>query len=193
MISGITGTLVKTSPNALHVSVGGVTFQIFAPITTIANISEKVSSEISLETYLYVREDTLSLYGFLTLSDRLLFEQLLSISGVGPKVALAILSTFDAEVFAQIIENEDVHKLTLVPGLGKKTAARLVLELKGKLVKNALESGVSAASLDQELVDALTSLGYSQGLAESAVSKMEDKNGTIEEQIVRALQYLVKD
>src|SRR5947209_12998394 len=132
MIASIHGTVEGRRADAVIVRVGGFSLRIFAPSSTLSRVGEP-GAEVSLYTHFHVREDGMALYGFSSEEDRDAFEQLIAVSGVGPKMALALLSMMDAQTFYQAIADEDQQRLALTPGVGKKLAARLVLELKGKL------------------------------------------------------------
>src|SRR5947209_4539662 len=174
MIATIQGILEARRAGYVIVRAGGFGIRIFTPATTSSRLGE-VGSEVSLHTHFYVREDGMALYGFSTEEDRDAFEQLISISGVGPKLALAILSMMDAQTFYQAIANEDQQRLALTPGVGKKLAARLVLELKGKLPAMGITGSNGALSpagtLQSEVIEALMGLGFTAAEAQSALSK----------------------
>jgi len=192
MIAGIQGRLEAKTIDSVLISVGGVTLRVFVPVTVLAQLGE-VGTEVALQTYLYVREDTLALYGFVADEDRILFEQLLGISGIGPRAALGILSVMSARTFREAIAAEDVAALTRVPGVGKKLAARLVLELRGKLV--SAPAGTATLPHGQaEVVEALTGLGYTPGEAHAAASSLPaDNNLPLEQRIMQALRYFVRE
>jgi Holliday junction DNA helicase RuvA len=150
---------------------------------------------VLLHTHLYVREDIISLYGFSTPQEMALFEQLITVSGIGPKVTLALLTTLDPGQLATAIMSSNADLLSQVPGIGKKTAGRIILELKGKFEKGwegeIIPSGITQA--DSDAIAALTALGYSVREATQALSSIQATEGTsIEEKIRRALQQLAK-
>jgi Holliday junction DNA helicase RuvA len=170
-----------------------------APVTTLSQLGS-VGDEVTLHTHLYMREDVLALYGFASLEDLQLFEILLNVTGVGPRMGLAILSSMSAETFRQAVINGDEQRLTLIPGVGKKLAGRLVLELREKLAKGApvgVAAGTVAAysSARAEVVEALTNLGYSVAAAQAAYNKLPPESGSanLEEQIMQVLRYLAKE
>ncbi len=132
MITSIHGVLEARRAGHAIIRVGGFSIRVFAPTSTLSHLGD-VGSEVSLYTHFHVREDGISLYGFSSEEDRDAFEQLIGISGVGPKIALALLSVMDARTFYKAIADEDQQRLALAPGVGKRLAAKLVLELKGKL------------------------------------------------------------
>ena len=197
MIASIQGILEARRASHVIVRVGGFGIRIYTPATTSSRLGE-VGSEVSLYTHFYVREDGMSLYGFSTEEDRDAFEQLIGISGVGPKLALALLSMMDAQTFYQAIANEDQQRLALTPGVGKKLAARLVLELKGKLPSLGMPGGNGAISpsgaLQSEVLEALMGLGFTASEAQAALSKIpHDRPMTLEEQITFALRSFARE
>src|SRR6184192_3569350 len=179
MIASIQGILEARRAGYVIVRIGGFGIRVFAPATTSSRLGE-VGSEVSLYTHFYVREDGMALYGFSSEEDRDAFEQLISISGVGPKLALALLSMMDAQTFYQAIADEDQQRLALTPGVGKKLAARLVLELKGKLpslVALGGTSGYTSGKTQSEVLEALVGLGYSGAEAQAALGKIPQDQG----------------
>ena len=197
MIASIQGILEARRAGYLIVRIGGFSIRVFAPTTTSSRLGE-VGSEGSLYTHFYVREDGMALYGFSSEEDRDAFEQLISISGVGPKLALALLSMMDAQTFYQAIADEDQQRLALTPGVGKKLAARLVLELKGKLpsLGTLASSGALSPSgkLQSEVLEALMGLGFTSAEAQVALSKIpQDRSMTLEEQITFALRSFARE
>ncbi len=142
MIAQVRGRLVRKEPQEAIVDVGGVGYRVAIPLSTFYRIGE-AGDEVSLLTHTHVREDTLALFGFLTSGEQALFERLIAISGVGPKLALSILSGIEAPDLVSALRTSDVTRLTRIPGVGKKTAERLVLELKDK-VQNLVAAGEPA-------------------------------------------------
>ena len=188
LISSLRGTLKGTGPDWVDIEMGGITFRVNAPSPSIELLGQ-VGSPVKLFTSLQVREDSLSLFGFDTPEARQTFETLIGISGIGPRVALSILSTFKPEELAAAVESGDIKSFTAVPGVGRKTASRILLELKGKLELDW--SIASAPALDSNALDALTALGYSQLEAREALSELaEDDTPTTEDRVRLALQHL---
>jgi Holliday junction DNA helicase RuvA len=192
MIANIHGTLEACRADQAIIRVGGFSVRVFAPATTLNQLNES-GMEVSLFTHFHVREDGMALYGFSGEEERDAFEHLLAISGVGPKVALALLSVMDARTLYKAIADEDQQKLALAPGVGKRLAARLVLELKGKLPSLvALGGGVSgytSGKIQSDVLEALIGLGYSTAEAQAALGKIpQDQNMTLEQQITFALR-----
>lgn len=197
MIGFLRGKLVAKQPPVLLIDVNGVGYEVEAPMTTFYDLPE-TGKEITLHTHLVVREDAHTLFGFAKLSDRALFRSLIKISGVGPRMALAILSGMSADAFVRCIQDNDAAALTRVPGVGKKTAERLVVELRDKLGKGeaggaelpSVSSG--PANPVEEAVSALIALGYKPPDASRMVRAIEAKDLGVEEIIRRALQTAVK-
>ncbi|MDP9313087.1 MAG: Holliday junction branch migration protein RuvA [Chloroflexota bacterium] len=194
MIASLRGNLLLASTDYAIVETSGVGFQVFAPRPVLQALGA-VGSEVRLYTYLHVREDALVLYGFSSLDQRSFFETLLSVTGVGPRMALGLLSAAPVDQIHLAIATENTALLAQVPGIGKKTAARLVLELKGKLdLSKMMPAGTTttpaASSLNAELQEILTSLGYSALEAQSAVASLPaDAPPELEERLRLALRY----
>ena len=201
MIAAVRGTVEGKTLDSLFVTVGGgVTLRVFAPLSTIVRL--ETGQPAHLHTYLLVREDALTLYGFATADDRDTFEQLLAVGGVGPQVGLALLSSFSASGVREAILTEDIARLTAAPRVGKKLAARLVLELRPRFEKLGLGLGIPAGvagaagggSVRAQVIEALTNLGYPQAQAIAAVRTLpEDASGPLEDLIMRALRALGPD
>lgn len=192
MIATLKGIVRQQMPNRLIVEVGGIGLWVNVP-ASVANIVERLGQPIFLHTYLIVRADALALYGFVTEEDREIFELLLSVSSVGPKLALAVLSTLSPEVLRSAVANEQYDILGRVPGVGKKTAERIAFNLKDKLAAGLPipPGGITLVdSLDTEVLEALTVLGYSIVEAQSAVQNLpDDAPEDVETRIRLALQY----
>jgi Holliday junction DNA helicase RuvA len=197
MIGFLRGRLAAKQPPVLLVDVNGVGYEVEAPMTTFYDLPD-TGAEITLHTHLVVREDAHTLFGFLRLSDRALFRSLIRISGVGPRMALAILSGMSAEAFVRCIQDNDAAALTRVPGVGKKTAERLVVELRDRLGKGEgggaelPAAGSGPANPVEEAVSALIALGYKAPDASRMVRAIEAKGLGVEEIIRRALQAAAK-
>ncbi len=196
MIGRLRGILLGKQPPQLLLDVGGVGYEISAPMTTFYELPE-TGSEITLHTHLAVREDAHVLYGFLREQDRLLFRTLIKVSGVGPKLALAILSGMSADEFASCVQSGDAASLTRLPGVGKKTAERLVVEMRDRLKDwqsvspspNATtRASVSANDAVKDAVSALVSLGYKPQEASRMVNQVESEGLASEEMIRLALR-----
>ena len=187
LVTSISGTLQRTGEDWVEISMGGITLRISIPDTAIDSVG-RVGQTVALYTSLQVREDSLSMYGFPTEDERRTFETLLNISGIGPRLALAMLGRFSPLSLSQAVEAGDTRALSTVPGVGRRTASRIVLELKGKL---ELDFGRSdaAAGVDSDLADALTALGYRYTEAREAIARTESEVPE-EERIRAALEYL---
>jgi len=181
MIARLRGTPVASTPEGLVLDVGGVGYLVAATPTALRK-AEK-ADEVTVETYLHVREDTMQLYGFADRAERELFVQLLTVNGVGPKVALAIVSGSPADELRRAIVREDTARFVAIPGIGKKTAERIVLELKEKLEV----AGVAAPAADFLARDALVELGWTVIDAERALQDV-DETLPVEEQVRVALR-----
>lgn len=182
MIGQLRGRLAEKRPSQVLVDVGGVGYVVAVPLSTYAALGE-LHTEVTLLIHTHVREDALALYGFVTAREKHFFEMLLSASGVGPTLALKILSGMSVEELIPAIRTGDVVRLTKIPGVGRKTAERMVVELKDKLDAVVVETGkpavaASAAGVPEDVVSALVNLGYEQRIAESAVAEAKREAGT---------------
>ena len=190
MIGRIQGIVVEKDFPQVIVSVGGVGYEIDVPMSTFYPLP-RTGEEVTLLTHMVVREDAHLLFGFLTANERAAFRQLLKISGVGPKVALAVLSGLSVEDLAAAVGAEDAARLTKIPGIGKKTAERLVLELRDKLPKVVPAARSQAAADNADVVNALLGLGYNEREA-SAVVKQLPGGLQVADAIRQALKLLAK-
>jgi holliday junction DNA helicase RuvA len=194
MIGQLRGRLADKRPNQVMVDVGGVGYLVAVPLSTYAALSE-LHTEVTLLIHTHVREDALALYGFLSSREKHFFELLLGASGVGPSLALKILSGMTVEELVPAIRNGDVAELTRIPGVGRKTAERMVVELKDKLEAVTIAEDkqlASKAGVEADVVSALTNLGYDGRTAESAVAEGKRSVGTasFEKLLKAALQEL---
>ena len=189
MIATLRGEITHIEDSAVTVEVGGIGLRVFVPAPVRSRL--KVGETALLYTHLVVREDALTLYGFETQADRELFHMLLGVSGVGPKVSLAVLSTLTVETVQRAVMNEESEILGRVPGVGKRTAQNIVLHLHGKLrPSDALEQVAAMSDRDSEVLAALTSLGYSVVEAQTAIQSLpKDASGDVEERLRLALTY----
>lgn len=191
MIASIRGIIQSIGIDHLIVETGGVGLLIYAPRSTL-NAVGQIGSETFLYTLLIVREDALTLYGFSDPAQRNLFEQLIGVSGVGPKIALNLLSSGSPDEIQKSIAGGDIARLARVPGIGKKTAERIVLELRGKidLRQPVGTTPGNVSTLDRELTDILISLGYSATEAAAAIAALPgDAPPILEERLRLALRY----
>jgi Holliday junction DNA helicase RuvA len=193
MISSLSGRLESVGTDSAIVNVGGVGFQVFMPTSALSTLGAP-GSEVKVFTHLQVREDNLSLYGFSTSEDLWLFETLIGVSGLGPRLALAILSSLNSEQIAMAIATGNVDMLDMVPGIGKRVATRIVLELKEKVGAGWIAiPGMQIAQENTDVLAALTSLGYSAAEATKAIATLPaDSPLDLEEKIKLALQYFGK-
>jgi len=172
MIAHIRGKLISKHPNQAIVEAGGVGYDVTISIPTFSGLPS-LGSEISLFIYTHVREDALSLFGFLRAEDKQLFEKLLSVSGIGPKLAITILSGMPADNMVAAIKSNNVAALTRIPGIGKKTAERMVLELRDKLDSfGAAPTVVAASPVEEDVISALVNLGYQRGIVEKTLGQL---------------------
>ena len=171
MIARLKGTLVEKTPSRIVVDVGGVGYDVLVPLSTFYDLGDP-GTAVALRVHTHVREDVIALYGFSTSLEQDLFERLIAISGIGPKLALAVLSGIDPAELVRAIRLQDVARLTRIPGVGKKTAERIGLELKDRLPQAETPSAAAAAGGDDlraDLLSALTNLGYKGAVADKAV------------------------
>lgn len=177
MIAHLRGRLISKHPNQAVIETSGVGYDVTISVPTFAELSQ-VGTEVSLHIYTHVREDTLALYGFGRLEEKHLFEKLLTVSGIGPKLAITILSGMAADEMVGAIRGNDVARLTRIPGIGKKTAERMVLELRDKLPPDGAEAVKEIPSLtaiEEDVLSALTNLGYQRAAVEKAVATVAKK------------------
>ena len=190
MIASISGTVQKIETNSLVVAVGGVGLRVFVPRTVLENVGG-VGRAIGLYTHLQVREDDLSLFGFENEDDLDLFTVLLGVQGIGPKVALAILGSLSPELLKSAIMREETAVLQRVPGIGKKTAERMMFHLRDKLDLGGPATALPLVSdVDADVIDILTGLGFSIIEAQAALQHVPREVGAINERVAAALQYL---
>ena len=192
MIGRLSGILLEKNPPQILLDVQGVGYELSVPMSTFYNLPA-LHEKVVLHTQLIVREDAHLLYGFLSNEERVAFRQLLKISGVGPKLALSVLSGLSLNDLASAVANKEVGRLTKIPGVGKKTAERLLLELQGKFaVAGANTSqGVALTSFSNDIVNALQALGYSEKEADWAVKQLP-KDANVSDGIRQALKLLSK-
>ena len=206
MIAHLSGTLLSKQPNSVIVEVGGVGYEVTIPLSTFYDL-EDVNSPVQLRIYTHVREDTLQLYGFKTARERELFLKIISVTGIGPKLGITLLSGMSADEMIASIRTNTLARLTLVPGIGRKTAERLIMELREKVAE------LSSAQLEDELgakpdvsaeptedsvrsdaLSALLNLGYQRSAAEKAIDSALVEGGelTVESILRRSLKKLAR-
>ncbi|MBW8078230.1 MAG: Holliday junction branch migration protein RuvA [Gallionella sp.] len=192
MIGRLSGTLLEKNPPQILLDVQGVGYEIDVPMSTFYNLPA-LHEKVVLHTQFVVREDAQLLYGFLTVEERVAFRQLLKISGVGPKLALSVLSGLSLNDLAAAVVHKDAARLTKIPGVGKKTAERLLLELQGKFVATSVvgASGAPFTSCNDDVVNALQALGYNEKEASWAAKQLPNE-ATVSDGIRQALKLLSK-
>jgi Holliday junction DNA helicase RuvA len=172
MIARLRGTLLEKTPSRIVIDVGGVGYDVLVPLSTFYGLGEP-GAAVTLRVHTHVREDVIALFGFASSLEQDLFERLIAINGIGPKLALAVLSGIDPEELIRAIRTQDVARLTRIPGVGKKTAERIGLELKDRLPQSGAAAdappGGAEGDLRADLLSALTNLGYKGAVAEKAV------------------------
>jgi Holliday junction DNA helicase RuvA len=192
MIAGLKGRIERKLDDAALVDVGGVIYRVNTSRATLEEIGDP-GDHVRLFTHLLVREDQMSLFGFASPDELRLFETLITVSGVGPKLALAILSRVRPDALELAINGENAELLATVPGVGRKTAARLILELRGKLVPAAGAAIAAPSRDDAEVVAALRSLGYTTAEAHGALNRVpRDQELTLEDRVLAALRELAE-
>jgi Holliday junction DNA helicase RuvA len=200
MIAFLRGRVLEKQPNRIIIDVQGVGYEVHVPLSTYYDVGDE-GADIAVRVYTHVREDALQLYGFLTDLERQLFERLIGISGIGPKLAIAILSGVDSRELVAAVQRGDVARLTAIPGIGKKTAERIVLELRDRLSQLAVPVAAAAAPaaagpdrLRGDLVSALQNLGYHRPQAEKAVESTltATPDATFEQALRQVLRELMR-
>jgi len=194
MIAHLRGRILEKNPSRVILEAGGVGYEVTISVPSFSGLPSE-GAEVSLYIHTHVREDTLALYGFLRREEKQLFERLISVSGIGPKLAITVLSGIASDALVTALRGNDLTALTRIPGVGKKTAERMVLELRDKL------DGLAAAPtpappmrMEEDVISALVNLGYQRGSAEQAVKRALDKagNGASFEQVFRQTMSLMQ-
>ena len=192
MIAHLRGRLLHKAPQSVVVDVAGVGYRASIPVSTFYRLGDE-GSEVSLRIHTHVREDAIALFGFASTGEQALFERLIEVAGVGPRLAVNILSGIEADELVEALRSSDVARLVRIPGVGRKTAERLVVELKDKMPARDADPGRPAAEglgPKEDLLSALANLGYSRGEAERGVERAlrDDGTGRFEDLLRRALQ-----
>ncbi len=195
MIAYLRGRILDKHPQRVIVDVGGVGYDVQVPLSTFYNLGD-AGADVTLRVHTHVREDALSLFGFTTALELELFERLIAINGVGPKLALAVLSGIEAAELVRAVRLQDVARLVTIPGVGKKTAERIALELKDRLPKG-LQADVTKPRLPEDelkddVISALLNLGYQRAAADKVVEKAAADGGSFQDVLKRALRILSK-
>jgi len=197
MIARLFGRIADKHPNRLIVDVSGVGYDVQVPLSTFY-VSADIGAEMALRIHTHVREDQLALYGFATDLELTMFEKLIAVSGIGPKLALSVLSGIEPRDLAGAIQRNDIARLTAIPGVGKKTSERIVLELKDRLPKMPVAVEATAppgpSALRDDVLSALVNLGYHRPLAEKAVESAVKgtPDGDFERTLKQALRELAR-
>ncbi len=191
MIAHLRGKLMQKDPARVIVDVNGVGYEVVVPLTTFTALPD-TGADVSIDIHTHVREDIIALYGFSTRRERTIFEKLMTISGIGPKLAVTILSGGSVEELITAIKRSDLARLTAIPGVGRKTGERIILELKDKLQE--FTEAPQKSSVEVDVMSALENLGYNRALAESAMRRAidGDRDAAFDVLFKRALQILTK-
>lgn len=192
MIGRITGLLLEKHPPLVLVDVNGIGYEIDVPISTFCKLPD-VGKQVTLHTHFWVREDAQLLFGFMTEQERVLFRQLTKISGIGARTGLAILSGLSVADLHQVVLSQDSIRLTKIPGIGRKTAERLLLELRDKISPLSTLSGeeVAVSTVDKDILSALLALGYNDREANQALKQLPE-GMTVSDGIMQSLKFLSK-
>ena len=192
MIGFLTGKIITSKPTQILLDVSGVGYTVNISINTFEKISEKET--VSLFIYTSVKEDSITLFGFFTQSEKEMFELLISISGIGPKVSLGILSGIAVDDLKEAISSGNISRLIAIPGIGRKTAERVVLELRNKVDAIKADGSIKITSAKDEAISALATLGYQRQIADKVIRDLlsENQNYSLEELIRKALAGLNK-
>lgn len=198
MIAHVKGKIIRKSPESVIVDVGGVGYEVHIPLSTYYKLPD-VEEYVSLNTHTHIREDAMQLYGFFTQREKEIFQMLIAVSGVGPKLARNILSGIPADDLVTAVSSADIARLKAVPGIGGKTAERLVLELRDKISRqetgdSSQEFGSKYESISRDVFSALVNLGYKGNLADKAIEKVRKENpdAAFETLLKEALKVLAK-
>lgn len=191
MIGALRGTLRRKDTDALIVDVGGVGYRVSVPLSTYYGLPE-AGGEVDLRIHTHVRDVAIELYGFGSKSEQALFEALIGVSGIGPKLAVTILSGMEADTLVQAIANSDIARLTSIPGVGKKTAERVALELKDRAAKIMPTAPAGPAGIRDDVLSALLNLGYKRRDAEAALGQVGDEADSFEDILRLSLRALAK-
>jgi len=196
MIAHLRGKLLAKHPNQAIIEAGGVGYDVTISVPTFSDLPA-IGADVALHVHTHVREDVIALYGFLGPAEKVLFEKLITVSGIGPKLAITILSGMPADEMVGAIRGNDVARLTRIPGIGKKTAERMVLELRDKLpqsVPSTVTAALPVSATEEDVLSALVNLGYQRAAAEKALetSMKDGKAGSFDTLFRSALAGLTK-
>ena len=197
MIARLSGAIVDKQPNRLVVDVNGVGYEVAVPLSTFYHLPD-TGSQVSLRVHTHVREDTIALFGFATALELEIFQRLIAVSGIGPRLALSVLSGIEPGELVRAVQARDVARLTAIPGIGRKTSERICLELKDRLPEPAPgdegAAGGAASGLRGDLLSALLNLGYPRAGVEKALDRVLGASGpdTFEQRLKQALRELAR-
>lgn len=195
MIALLRGRILEKHPQRVIVDVGGVGYDVQVPLSTFYGVGD-AGSDVSLRVHTHVREDAIALFGFATPLELELFERLIAINGVGPRLALAVLSGIEPAELVRAVRLQDVARLTTIPGVGRKTAERIALELKDRLPKglqvDVMKPRAPEEELKDDVISALLNLGYQRAAAEKVIDKAAAEGGSFQDVLKRALRALAK-
>lgn len=190
MIAGLIGRVHRLTNDSVLLNVSGVIYQVITSGRTIADIGGE-GAEVELHTHFVVREDAQMLFGFLTPSELVWFQTLIGVNGIGPRLACAVLTRFTPEALLDAISREEIALLSTVPGIGKRTASRILLDLRGKLPENLSGDAVPLSAAHSEVIAALQALGYSSSEAQAAMAQAPvDPGVPVEQQVLAALRQM---
>lgn len=191
MIAHLEGIIKSRAADHVVVSVGGVGYQVFVTPASIAQLPATLDAKIQFHIHTHVREDQITLYGFLTAHELQIFQRLLNVQGIGPKLALTVLAGLAPQDFVSAVVNDDLVRLNAIPGIGKKTAERIVLDLKDRLIKDGMVTlpviagGMAPSGIKGDVISVLLNLGYNRPEAERAVSRLRPKDDASISQLVK--------
>jgi len=191
MIGALRGTLRRKDTASLIVDVGGVGYKVSVPLSTYYELPA-AGADVDLRIHTHVRDVAIELYGFGSAAEQAIFEALISVSGIGPKLAITVLSGMEVDVLVRAIANADIARLTTIPGVGKKTAERVALELKDKVVKIVPTDLTGPAGVREDVLSALLNLGYKRPHAEAALAQLGDDVSEFEDLLRHSLRALAK-
>ena len=191
MIGALRGTLRRKDTASLIVDVSGVGYKVSVPLSTYYELPA-AGADVDLRVHTHVRDVAIELYGFGSAAEQAIFEALISVSGIGPKLAITVLSGMEVDILVRAIANADIARLTTIPGVGKKTAERVALELKDKVVKIVPTDVTGPAGVREDVLSALLNLGYKRPHAEAALAQLGDDVSEFEDLLRHSLRALAK-
>ncbi len=190
MINFIKGLLYEIKSNVIIIECNGIGYEVSCPLTDIAKLSSKKGETIFIYTYFVHKEDSMTLYGFISESTKNGFLSLLKVSGIGPKVALKILSNFDVNDLYEFIQNEDIEALKNIPGIGLKTAKQIIFDLKGVIADDGKKTGEKESNIEKDLISALINLGYKEGDIREKLNSLKPLSTDFEKEFKRIIKKI---